>query len=220
MIFYSLYIDPGTGSMLFSLFIGVAAAASFGLRALYLKFKFVFSGGKIDKSEGSDRIPFVIFSDHKRYWNVFKPICNEFEGRGINVHFYTASPDDPALSENYRYVKTEYLGEKNKPYARLNMLNADVLLATTPNLGIYQWKRSRRVKCYVHIPHSVSDFAGYRMFALDHYDCVIASGENQLPSMRKLEELRPSIKKKEFKVVGSTYLDSMKNRLDTLFLIH
>ena len=32
MSFSLLYIDPGTGSMLFSVFIGIAAAASFGLR--------------------------------------------------------------------------------------------------------------------------------------------------------------------------------------------
>lgn len=216
MTLYLLYIDPGTGSMLFSLFIGVAAAASFGLRALYLKLKFVFSGGKLDSATASKNIPFVIFSDHKRYWNVFKPICDEFEKRGIDAAFYTASPDDPALTTDYNHIKTEYLGENNKPYARLNMLNADILLATTPGLGIYQWKRSKGVKCYVHIPHSISDFAGYRMFALDHYDSVIASGENQLPSMRKLEKLRPSIKEKEFTVVGSTYLDSMKKQLDSV----
>ena len=216
MTLYLLYIDPGTGSMLFSLFIGVAAAASFGLRALYLKLKFVFSGGKSDSATTSKNIPFVIFSDHKRYWNVFKPICDEFEKRGIDAVFYTASPDDPALTTDYNHIKTEYLGENNKPYARLNMLNADILLATTPGLGIYQWKRSKGVKCYVHIPHSISDFAGYRMFALDHYDSVIASGENQLPSMRKLEKLRPSIKEKEFTVVGSTYLDSMKKQLDSV----
>ena len=46
MTFLPLYIDPGTGSMLFSLFIGIAAAASFGLRALFIKLRFVFSAGK------------------------------------------------------------------------------------------------------------------------------------------------------------------------------
>lgn len=212
---FMLYIDPGTGSMLFSLFIGLAAAATFGVRALFMKLKFFISGGKASK-EDANNIPFVIFSDHRRYWNVFKPICDEFEKRGINLVFYTASSDDPALTTDYKYVRTVYLGEKNKPYAKLNMLHADLLLATTPGLDIYQWKRSKGVKCYVHIPHSVCDFAGYRQFALDYYDCVIASGENQYPTMRKLEVLRPSLRTKEFKVVGSTYLDAMKKRLDLI----
>ncbi|MCQ2247906.1 MAG: CDP-glycerol glycerophosphotransferase family protein [Treponema sp.] len=215
MNFIPLYIDPGTGSMLFSLFIGLAAAATFGVRALFLKLKFIFSGGKVEKNSQGNSIPFVIFSDHKRYWNVFKPICDEFERRGIDLTYYTASPDDPVLDAAYSHVHGEYLGEKNRPYAKLNFLQADVLLATTPNLDVYQWKRSKGVKCYVHIPHSVSDFAGYRMFALDHYDSVLASGENQHPSMVKLENLRPAIKRKEFTVVGSTYLDSMEKRLES-----
>lgn len=215
-IFLPLYIDPGTGSMLFSLLIGIAAAASFGARALYLKLKFVFSGGKNSSVLDAKKIPLVIFSDHKRYWNVFKPICDELEKRGVDTAFYTASSDDPALKKDYKYIHAEYLGEKNKPYAKLNFLHADIVLATTPGLDVYQWKRSKFVKYYVHIPHSVSDFAGYRMFALDHYDAVLGTGTNQLPSLRKLEELRPSIRKKEFAVVGSTYLDSMKKRLDSV----
>ena len=213
---FLLYIDPGTGSMLFSLFIGLAAAVTFGLRALVLKLKFIVSGGRAGKADESKTLPLVIFSDHKRYWNVFKPICDELEKRGVDAVYYTASADDPALAAGYAHVTAEYLGEKNKPYAKLNFLHADVLLATTPGLGVYQWKRSKDVKCYVHIPHSVCDFAGYRMFALDYYDSVIASGENQLGSMRKLEALRPSLKQKEFAVVGSTYLDAMKKRLDLL----
>ncbi|MCR5606643.1 MAG: CDP-glycerol glycerophosphotransferase family protein [Treponema sp.] len=210
-----LYIDPGTGSMLFSLFIGVAAAASFGLRALYLKMKFIFSGGKSDKAIDAKSIPIVIFSDHKRYWNVFEPICDEFENRGYEITFYTASSDDPALKKSYKYVHAEYLGEKNKPFAKLNFLHADIVLATTPGLDVYQWKRSAFVKNYIHIPHSVSDLAGYRMFGLDHYDVVLGTGINQLSSLRKLEKLRPSIKEKEFEVVGCTYLDSMKKRLNS-----
>ncbi len=209
-----LYIDPGTGSMLFSLFIGIIAAGSFGLRALYLKLKFVFNGGKTEKSEIAKRVPFVIFSDHRRYWNVFKPVCDEFERRGIDAVFYTASADDPALSAGYRHIRAEYLGEGNRPYARLNMLCADILLATTPGLDVYQWKRSRNVKCYVHIPHTADDLAGYRMFGLDYYDAVLTTGRNQDLLIRKIESLRPGIKRKELCTAGSVPLDALKRRLD------
>ena len=86
------YIDPGTGIMIFSLFIGIAAAASFGLNALWMKFKFVFSGGKV-KNTDSKNIPFVIFSDHKRYWNVFHDLCDEFERHETDLTYYTASKE-------------------------------------------------------------------------------------------------------------------------------
>ena len=206
-----LYIDPGTGSMLFSILIGIVAAASFGLRAVFLKLKFLLSGGKaIEKSENI--IPYVIFSDHKRYWNIFKPICDEFEKRKIPLVYYTASEDDPALCENYEFVKSEYLGSGNKPYAKLNLLKADILLSTTPGLDVYQWKKSRNVKKYIHIPHTVDDLSTYRMFGLDYYDAVVTSGEHQKNFIQKIEGMR-NIEKKEFVCVGSTYMDFMQKRM-------
>ena len=186
---YLLYIDPGTGSMLFSLFIGISMALTFGVKYFISKFKFILTRGKISDNLDSASIPYVIFSDHKRYWNIFKPICDEFEKREIDIVYFTASEDDPALNCSYKHVKTEFLGTGNKPFGRLNMLNADILIATTPNLDVYQWKRSKGVKCYVHIPHYVGDFSDYRMFGLDYYDAVLASGENQIKFIRKIEEL-------------------------------
>ena len=200
--------------MLFSLFITLAATLTFVFRALFLKIRFVLSLGKRKESIDSKNIPIVIFSDHKRYWNVFKPICDEFEKRGVSLVFCTASADDPALSAEYRFVRAEYLGEGNKPYARLNMLHADVLVATTPNLGVFQWKRSRFVKEYVHIPHSVDELAGYRMFSMDHYDAVLTTGRNQEGLIRALETMRPKTGRKELFCVGSPALDVLKQKWD------
>ena len=215
MIFFPLYIDPGTGSMLFSLAIGIATAGVFALRSLVIKFKFIFSGGKADKTE-KDKIPYVIYSDHKRYWNVFKPICDEFEKRGIDLLYLTQSEDDPFLSYNYTHIRTEFIGEGNKGFSKLNFLNAGILLSTTPGLDVYQWKRSKNVKCYVHIPHSADELAGYRMFGLDYYDAVLATGENQVDLIRKIENLRPGIVKKEIVTVGSITLDNLKKRYDSV----
>lgn len=212
-----LYIDPGTGSMLFSILIGLAAAGIFGAKALFLKLKFVFSGGKDSKNTiSAQKIPYVIYSDHKRYWNVFKPICDEFEKRKIPLVYYTSSSDDPVLTADYEFVKGEFIGEGNKGFAKLNFLNAGILLATTPGLNVYQWKRSRNVNYYVHIPHSIDDVpATYRMFGTDYYDAFLTSGDHQEKVIRKLEEMR-KLKAKEVVCVGSTYLDSMKARKDKL----
>ena len=209
-----LYIDPGTGSMLFSILIGIVGTLVFFGQKVLIKIKFFISGGKI-KQLNSSKIPCVIFSDHKRYWNVFKPICDEFECRKTPVVFWTASPDDPALSEPYTYVKTEFIGEGNKAYAKLNLMNAKTVLATTPNLQIYQWKRSKNVEHYVHIPHSADELLGYRMFGMDFYDAVLLTGEYQKKYIRALEQMR-SAKEKELVVVGSTYLDAMKKQKETL----
>lgn len=211
---FLLYIDPGTGSMLFTLFVGLAAAATFALRALYLKAVFFLTAGRIDKSKSSSNVPFLIFSDHKRYWNVFHGLCDEFEKNKVELTYYTASPDDPVFEQNYKYVHAEYLGEGNKPYAKMNMVHADIVIATTPGLDVYQWKRSRYVKWYVHIPHTVRSLYCYRMFGIDHYDSVLTTGVSQNETALRIEELRPTIQKKEYVIVGSPTMDNIKFKKD------
>ena len=71
-----LYIDPGTGSMLFAILIGIIGALNYLLKSWIVKLRFILSGGK--KVEGdTEKLPFIIFSDDKRYWNVFEPVCRE-----------------------------------------------------------------------------------------------------------------------------------------------
>lgn len=211
MQIYNLYIDPGTGSMLFTVLIGVIGAAVYSLRMLFIKFKFLIGGGKGEKD--SKKIPFVIFSDNKRYWNVFEPICKELSNRGKEVLYITASPDDPALNCDYPNVKVECIEKENKLFTRLNFLNADIVLSTTPGLDVYQWKRSRDVKYYVHIPHAASEIVLYRMFGIDYYDAILLSGQYQADDIRKLEEIR-NLPQKELVKVGIPYMDEMALRLE------
>lgn len=206
------YIDPGTGSMLFTILIGVLGAAVYALRNVFMKLRFYFSGGKKEK-ESTANIPIAIFTDSKRYWNVFEPICDELEKRGQKAVYMTASPDDPALKRDYQHVQCEFVGEGNKAFAKLNMLKADIVLSSTPGLDVYQWKRSRDVKWYVHIPHAVSDVTAYRMFGLDYYDAVLLSGAYQIDQIRQLETLR-ELPEKELLIVGQPYMDTMLARLD------
>lgn len=204
-----LYIDPGTGSMLFTILIGVIGAAIYSLRMLLIKIRFKLSGGKVELN--NKRIPFVIFSDHKRYWNIFEPICREMNARGKDVVYMTASEDDPALKCPYEHVKAEFIGADNKAFARLNFLNASVVLSTTPGLDVYQWKRAKDVQYYVHIPHAASDITLYRMFGIDYYDALLLSGEYQMNDIRKLEEIR-NLPAKELELVGIPYMDEMATR--------
>ncbi len=207
------YIDPGTGAMLFSIIIGVASALLFLIQKLKLKLKFLFSGGKIHSENGGKKAPYLIFAENKRYWNLFKPICDEFERRGEDVLYWTQSKDDPVFSEEYEHVKATFVGEGNKAFTKLNFADATILLATTPNLDVYQWKRSKHVDYYVHIYHAAGKHILYRMFALDFYDAVLLTGELQKPYIRQLEEMR-NLPEKELVKVGSPILDAMAARLE------
>ena len=203
------YIDPGTGSMLFTLLVGLLSASYFFVRKLVIKARFALSGGRVEKN--AERMPIVIFSDDKRYWNVFGSVCDELERRGQEATFWTASPDDPALEQDYEHVTCEFIGEGNKAFARLNMMSADVCLSTTPGLQVYQWKRSDEVGLYAHVLHMVDSAATYRMFGLDFYDAVLFTGEFQVGEERELERMR-ELPPKDLRVVGCTYMDALAKR--------
>jgi hypothetical protein len=205
-----LYIDPGTGSMLFTILIGVLTTLFFFLQKLFIRLKYFIKGGKADRTE-MNRATYLIFSDSKRYWNVFEPIADEFEKRKTPLLYWTASEDDPALKKPYSFVRCTFIGNLNQAFAKLNLMNAEICLSTTPGLDVYQWKRSANVKRYVHILHAANDAVIYRMFGLDHYDSVLLSGEYEIGQIRKLEELR-HLPEKDLKVVGLTYLDAMAER--------
>ncbi len=207
----TLYIDPGTGSMLFAILIGVLGVLRFALKGLFIKLRFFLSGGK-KADANQDRAPLVVFSEGKRYWSVFEPVCRELDSRGFDTVYMTASPDDPALDNPYPHLHTEFIGEGNKAFAVLNFLKASVLLSTTPGLDVYQWKRSKEVDCYVHMLHGPNEVLGYRAFGLDYYDAILLSGEYQERDIRKLEELR-GLPAKELEIVGIPYLDEMAKRL-------
>lgn len=205
-----LYIDPGTGSMLFTILLGVLGAAFYSLRMLFIKLRFRMNGGKAKENE--KKLPIVIFSDDKRYWTVFAPICRELDQRGMDVVYMTASEDDPALNNTYPHVKAEFIGKDNRAFAKLNYLNATIVLSTTPGLDVYQWKRAKDVDLYVHIPHASSDITLYRMFGIDYYDALLLSGDYQCDDIRALEQMR-NLPAKELVKVGIPYMDEMAARL-------
>lgn len=208
-----LYIDPGTGSMLFTVLLGIIGVAFYSLRMLLINLRFRIGGGKV--RENTEENPFVIFSDDKRYWNVFEPICRELNRRGRDIVYMTVSEDDPALKTIYPHVKSKFIGKGNKAFARLNFLNAVIVLSTTPSLDVYQWKRSKNVQYYVHIPHAASEITMYRMFGIDYYDAILLSGEYQARDIRNLEKLR-GLPEKELVYVGIPYMDEMVTRLKHL----
>lgn len=205
-----LYIDPGTGSMLFTVLLGLIGAAVYAIRMLWIKLRFKLSGGKAEVS--NKKIPLVIFADDKRYWSIFDPICRELDKRGMDVVYMTASEDDPGLKNTYEHVQAEFIGAGNKAFSKLNFLNATIVFSTTPGLDVYQWKRSRGVDYYVHIFHTAGEVTRYRMFGIDYYDALLIAGRHQERDIRELEQLR-GLPQKELFYTGIPFMDEMAKRL-------
>ena len=197
--------------MLFAILIGIVGALNYVFRVAIVKLRFLLSGGK-NVSANDKVIPYAIFSDDKRYWNVFEPLCREFSRRGIDVVYLTASPDDPALSCQIPHVEAKFLGAGQMAFAKLNLIKATMVISTTPGLDVYQWKRSKDAKCYVHVLHAAGEVVLYRMFGLDYYDAVLVAGTFQQRDIRDLEELR-GLPAKDIALAGIPYMDVMAARL-------
>ncbi len=211
MSFSILYIDPGTGSMLFSVLISLFALGYFAFRGVLIKLRLLFAGKK--GSAKGKRIPYVIYNEGRQYWNTFKPVVEEFEKRGIPLVYYTSAQDDPVFDQSWQHVKPEYIGEGNKAYARLNLMEADVCLMTTPGLDVFQLKRSKGVKHYCHVVHMINDATTYKRYGLDYFDSVLLAGQWQGEDIRYLEQLR-GLPPKRLITVGCPYLDVQAARLE------
>lgn len=208
----TLYIDPGTGSMLFSILIGAAATLFFLAKAALIKLKVFFSGKKSGNQIDSSHKDYVIYNEGNQYWNVFKPVLEEFENRKIPLSYLTSSKTDPVFEQNYQFVKPEFIGEGNVAFAKLNMLSAGFVLMTTPGLQVYQLKRSKNVFHYSHVLHMPNDATTYRLFGLDYFDSVLLSGDYQKEDIRTLEKMR-GIKEKQLVTVGCSYLDVLSDKM-------
>ena len=209
-----LYIDPGTGSMLFSILIGAAATLFFLGKAAWIKLKLIFSAKKngVNIEADSNYKKYVIYNEGIQYWNTFKPVCDEFEKRQIELTYYTSAQKDPCFEQGYKFIKPEFIGEGNLAFVKLNMLSAGFVLMTTPGLQVYQLKRSKRVAHYSHVLHMPNDATTYRLFGLDYFDSVLLTGDYQKEDIIFLEQQR-GINQKQLITVGCPYLDVYKENI-------
>ena len=210
------YIDPGTGSMLFAVLTGVVSTLFFAGKTFFIKIKtlpFLFNKSQVENI--SEKKHFVFYSEGKQYWNVFKPVIEEFCKRGIKIYYYTSDQEDPGLTNDSEFVDSAFIGKGNKAFSRLNILEADICVMTTPGLGVYQLERSKGVRHYSHILHAVDDTTLYKLFSFDYFDSILLTGEYQKKNIRALEEKRGT-GKKDLYVAGCTYLDVLSEKMKTI----
>lgn len=209
------YLDPGTGSMLLSVCIGLVSTAWFMARkvpSLVRAALFKVTG----KARLLGRKHLVIYGESANYWGTFKPLLEEFGRRGVEVEYLTSTENDPCFSADLApCITCRYIGTGNAAYTALNLLEADALVLTTPGVGVLQIRRSKGVDNYIHVLHSVGDVFYYKLYAFDYYDAVICNGDYQVKSIRALEALRGT-KPKELPIAGVPYLDGLVARREAL----
>ncbi len=209
------YLDPGTGSMLLSAVIGIAATLFFMVKTFYYKAAGIFYRLTGTAAPDSGKNAIVFYSEGARYWNTFKPVLEAMDAMGEKAVYLTSGRDDPGLSHPFAHVTARFIGTGNRAYAAMNMLEAAVCVMTTPGLDVLQIRRSPGVAHYAHLVHSPTDAALYKLYSFDYFDSVLCSGEHQMRSIRFLESLRGTPPKQLLRT-GCLYMDALADERDAM----
>ena len=200
------YLDPGTGSMLLSVIVGVVSSAYFFIRRLPSLIRstfFKFSGNKDDLKNNS----IVFYAESKTYWSTFKPVLEVLAKKNQKVTYLTSDENDPVFNSGLdEWIHAKFIGKGQTAYTALGFLEAKVFALTTPGIDVLQIRRSPGVKKYVHILHAIGDIHYYKLYSFDYYDIVFCSSPAQQKSLRVLEQHRKT-STKELPLLGCPYLD-------------
>lgn len=205
------YLDPGTGSMLLSVVVGLVSSAYFVARRLPSAARSLWyrMTGRKDVLQKNG---IVFYAESASYWSTFEPVVASLVKRGVPVTYLTSDEKDPVFSAGFGdLVKARFIGKSNTAYTALGFLEADLFVLTTPGIDVLQIRRSPGVKKYIHIVHAAGDIHTYKLFSFDYYDAVFCSGPGQAKSLRALEALR-NTKAKDLPVVGCPYFDLLAAR--------
>lgn len=207
------YLDPGTGSMLLSVFVGLISGAYFVIRKLpsTLRSLFFRLTGKTDALKHNT---LTFYAESAAYWSTFRPILIALEEMGVHSSYLTSDENDPVFSAGLKCVHPRFIGRSNTAYTALGFLETKVFVLTTPGIDVLQIRRSPGVGRYVHVVHAVGDIHTYKLFSFDYYDAVYCSGPGQEKSLRVLEQLRGT-RPKELALLGCPYLDGLVERAKT-----
>lgn len=207
------YLDPGTGNALIYVALSLLGAVFYFVKGFFykvIKRKEEKNETPADSKDVDNHHSIVLFNEGKAYWNTFKPIVEKLLEKDQPFTYYTMDIEDPCLTIANRLMDNRYIGDGNMAYSKIGHLSADVVLATTPNIGTkgYPIPRSKKIKKLVHVFHAFDDLATYYKGSLDHYDAVLLVGEFETPLIRKLEELR-DLPAKELIPAGLPYMDEL-----------
>jgi len=207
------YLDPGTGSLLFSAAISLAVTLVFMFKSFFHRISGAFYRLAGSAAPAGNQEALVFYSEGRAYWNTFKPVLEALEAAGEPAAYLCSSPDDPGLEQSFKHIKAQYIGSGNRAFAALNMLEAAVCVMTTPGLDVLQIRRSPGVPHYAHLVHTHTDAALYKLHSFDYFDSVLCSGPHQMRSLRHLESLRGT-KPKMLLATGCPYMDVLADELE------
>lgn len=130
------------------------------------------------------------YCEGKNYWPHLKPVVlSLLEQNKEVINYVTSNDNDPALEINHKLLNTFVIGEGFIRNYFFDNLKSDVMVMTMPDLDQYQIKKSKHVKRFVYIHHSlVSHHMVYRPKAFDAFDVIMCAGLHHNTEMTAMEK--------------------------------
>ena len=211
--FLFAYLDPGTGSLLLYALVGIGTSFWFLLRGVFYQLSsLLFARNNI---RTKNKYEIVFYSEGAKYWQVFYPVISQLLSQKIACTYITCEKDDPAFQLRNTDFTALCPGTEMFTIAFMNKIEADIVVSTTPHLDVYMWKRSKKVKKYIHIFHAPTGVDFYEKYALSFYDVIFSVGEFTENAQKYLDKVR-GLPDKTYYNVGCTYYDYMHEKLQTL----
>ena len=213
MSFLLAYLDPGSGSMLLYAVIGIVTSIFYSLRSFYYRFIHWVTLGKVKDMDKVEHQKIAFHSEGPHYWSLFNPIFKALDEHNIEYLYVTSDPADKGVIDPPPNRTIRAFHNEIKAISFLNNLHANLLISSTPSLDVYMWKKTKKIKNYVHLIHAPTDVAYYEKYAFDFFDTVMCSGPHQIKHLRECEETRKT-KKKTIVETGCLYFDNLQERYD------
>lgn len=172
------------------------------------------SGRKAFEKLDPETRAITFYAEDGGSWPHLEPIVSELTGRlGRTVCYLTSSPEDPVLTRADPNLVPIEIGEGFGRSYLFQTMDAGVVVATVPRLGIPVLPRSRRAAelgmTYVYVFHSmVSTHMIYDADGFDHYDTVLCVGPHMAAEIRG-REAAAGLPAKELLEHGYGRLDSI-----------
>ena len=162
-------------------------------------------------SDENDSKQLVFYSEASGFYKYFSLIIEYITANSdITIHYVTSDPDDKIFNTQNKQIVPYYIGARALISFMMQM-DADMVVMTMPDLGLFHIKRSlvRKDIEYVFTDHGMTSIhMMYRKGALNHYDTIFCNGPNHIEEIRETERVY-GLPPKKLISVGYGLLDEM-----------
>ena len=155
----------------------------------------------------------VFYSEKSGFYKYYKDLIDEIlKICDVPIHYVTNDYNDAIfeLAKTEPRIKPYFISLK-KTALLMMLVETDLFIMTTPELGKYYLKRSFLKKDveYIYVPHdAMSVHMGFKEGALDNFDTVFCSGPHVVSEVRATEKTY-ELKEKTLVEFGFPFLDNL-----------